>query len=91
MQWTYYKGAGCPRCNHTGFRGRIGIFEFLEVTDTIRELIINGAGTVAVRQKALEEGMETLLASGLSQVKRGVTTVEEVLSVAPLGEMQRSR
>ena len=89
--WTYYKGAGCPRCNHTGFRGRIGIFEFLEVTDAIRELILNGAGTVAVRQKALEEGMETLLASGLSQVKRGVTTVEEVLSVAPLGEMQRSR
>ena len=69
----------------------MGIFEFLEVTDPIREMIMNGAGTVAVRQKAQEEGMESLLASGLGLVKKGLTTVEEVLSVAPLSEMKVSR
>ncbi len=90
-EWIFYKGAGCPKCNHTGFRGRMGIFEFLEVTDPIREMIMNGAGTVAVRQKAKEEGMESLLASGLGLVKKGLTTVEEVLSVAPLSEMKVSR
>jgi type IV pilus assembly protein PilB len=88
-QWTFYKGAGCPKCNRTGFRGRIGIFEFLEVTDDIREMIMNGAGTVAVRQKAMERGMESLLINGLGKVRQGVTTVDEVLSVAPLSEMMQ--
>jgi type IV pilus assembly protein PilB len=85
------KGPAVRAATTPASAGALASLNFWKSPTTIRELIINGAGTVAVRQKALEEGMETLLASGLSQVKRGVTTVEEVLSVAPLGEMQRSR
>ena len=85
--WTYVRGAGCPKCHHTGYLGRTGIFEFLEVNDVLREMIMSGATTVALRQKALELGMESLLASGLGKVKKGLTTVDEVLGVAPLSEM----
>ena len=81
------RGAGCPKCHHTGYLGRTGIFEFLEVNDVLREMIMSGATTVALRQKALELGMESLLASGLGKVKKGLTTVDEVLGVAPLSEM----
>ena len=85
--WTYYKGAGCPKCGHSGYRGRSGIFEFLEVTDAIREMVLNGTGTVELRNKAIELGMETLLVNGIGKVRRGLTTVDEVLGAAPLSEM----
>ena len=84
--WTFVRGQGCNKCNHTGYRGRTGIFEFLEVTDPIREMILDGTGTVALRQKAIEQGMETLLVNGLQKVKRGITTMDEVLGAAPLAE-----
>ena len=84
--WTFVRGRGCNKCNHTGYRGRTGIFEFLEVTDPIREMILDGTGTVALRQKAIEQGMETLLVNGLQKVKKGVTTMDEVLGAAPLAE-----
>ena len=80
-RWTYYRGVGCPKCSRTGYRGRSGIFEFLEVTDPIRELILQSVGGTAFRKRAMELGMDPLVMNGLSKVKAGVTTVAEVMSV----------
>jgi type II secretory ATPase GspE/PulE/Tfp pilus assembly ATPase PilB-like protein len=79
--WTFYHGEGCPKCSKTGFRGRSGIFEYLEVTDTIREMITRNAGAVEFRKKAIGAGMEPMALYGLSKVKAGLTTIEEVMSV----------
>ena len=85
--WTYHRGEGCVKCDRTGYLGRTGIFEFLEVTDPIREMVLNGTGTVALRQKAIELGMEALLVNGMGKVRSGLTTVEEVMGAAPPGEV----
>ena len=74
-----YKGAGCPNCNNTGYRGRIGVFEVMEVSDSIREMILEGASTLELKHQAREEGMITLRESGLIKVRQGITTIEEVL------------
>jgi type IV pilus assembly protein PilB len=79
--WTYYHGEGCPKCSKTGFYGRSGIFEYLEVTDVIREMIIRNAGAVEFRKKVIAAGMEPMALNGLSKVKAGLTTIEEVMSV----------
>ena len=76
---TAYKGVGCDRCNLTGYKGRIGLYEVLEVTEELRELILVGASGLELRRKAIDEGMITLRASGLRKVKEGVTTLEEVV------------
>jgi type IV pilus assembly protein PilB len=72
-------GVGCGKCNGTGYKGRIGLYEVMPVTDTLRELILVGASGLELRRKALEEGMISLRASGVHKIKDGVTTVEEVL------------
>jgi type IV pilus assembly protein PilB len=74
-----FKGKGCGNCNSTGYRGRIGLYEVMEITDELRELILIGASALELRKKALEEGMVSLRGSGLEKLRRGVTTVEEVL------------
>lgn len=74
-----YKGKGCSTCNNTGYKGRIGLYEVLEVTDEIRELILIGASALELRKKAIEDGMITLRGSGLYKIRQGVTTVEEVV------------
>ncbi len=79
--WTYFYGKGCPKCSKTGYRGRSGIFEFLEVTDPIREMILQETGGVVFRNKVIEMGMETLVRSGLGKVKEGATTIEEIMGV----------
>ncbi len=79
--WTYYRGAGCQKCLNTGYRGRTTIFEYLEVTDPIKEMVLTGAGSVELRRKAMELGMAPLAVNGLRKVQSGVTTVEEVMSV----------
>ncbi len=76
---TPMKGAGCERCNNTGYKGRVGLYEVMAVTDELRELILVGASGLELRRKAVDEGMLTLRASGLRKVKEGVTTVEEVV------------
>jgi len=73
------RGAGCDRCNDTGYKGRLGLYEVMEITDEIREMILLGGSTLELRRKAIENGMLTLRASGLRKVADGVTTVEEVL------------
>lgn len=75
----FYYGEGCPQCSNTGYRGRIGLFEMIKVTDSIRELINNRAPTLALKQKALEQGMRSLRDDGLRAIFDGNTTIEEVL------------
>ncbi len=74
-----YHGRGCDVCNNTGYKGRVGLFEVMKVTDDVRELILSGASAVELRRKAIEEGMITLRQSGLQKIKEGVTTIEEVV------------
>ena len=74
-----FKGKGCGYCNGTGYKGRVGLYEVMEITEGIRDLIMVGATAVEIKRKALEEGMLTLRLSGLEKIKNGVTTVEEVL------------
>jgi type IV pilus assembly protein PilB len=73
-----YKGKGCSICNGTGYKGRAGLYEVMEIDDDIRELILIGASAVELKKKAIEKGMITLRRSGLVKVKEGVTTLEEV-------------
>jgi type IV pilus assembly protein PilB len=73
------KGTGCEKCNKTGYKGRVGLYEVMEITDELRELILVGASALEIRRKAIEEGMITLRGSGLRKIKDGVTTIEEVL------------
>jgi len=77
-----YKGKGCDKCGHTGYIGRIGIFELLEVTDNIRDLIMADANAKVIRQRAIDNGMTTMLEDGVRKIMTGVTTVDEVLRVA---------
>ena len=76
---TPVKGTGCDKCNKTGYKGRVGLYEVMEITDELRELILVGASSLELRRKAIEDGMITLRGSGLRKVKQGVTTLEEVL------------
>src|SRR5262247_15453 len=73
-----YKGRGCPNCNNTGYRGRVGLYEVMEISDDIRELILAGASSMELKKKAVDEGMISLRQSGLQKVRDGLTTVEEV-------------
>ena len=73
------KGAGCDRCNGSGYKGRVGLYEVMEITDELRELILVGASALELRRKAIDEGMITLRQSGLRKVMGGMTTVEEVV------------
>lgn len=75
----FYYGEGCPECSHTGYRGRIGLFEMIIVSDAIRELINQRAPTLAIKQKALEQGMRSLRDDGLRAIFDGNSTIEEVL------------
>lgn len=74
-----YRGVGCPTCNHTGYKGRVGLYEVMEITDEIRELILVGASALELRKKAVEDGMMTLRVSGLFKIRQGITTIEEVV------------
>ena len=75
----FYYGAGCTHCNNTGYRGRKGIFEYLSISDPIRDLINQSQATVTLRNKAIELGMRTLRQDGIRNVLDGYTTVEEVV------------
>src|SRR5206468_12016448 len=74
------KGRGCDACNGTGYKGRIALYEVMEVTEAMRELILVGASSQELRRKAIDDGMITLRQSGLRKVRDGVTTPEEVAS-----------
>jgi type IV pilus assembly protein PilB len=73
------RGRGCERCNNTGYKGRVGLFEVLAFTDEIRDMILSGASSIELKRKAIEEGMVSLRMSGLQKIKEGQTTLDEVL------------
>ncbi|HEX8495322.1 MAG TPA: type IV-A pilus assembly ATPase PilB [Pyrinomonadaceae bacterium] len=79
QQMKTYKGKGCQTCNNTGYKGRVGLYEVMEVTDEIRELILIGASALELRKKAIDDGMITLRESGLHKIRNGITTIEEVV------------
>ncbi|HSW39025.1 MAG TPA: type IV-A pilus assembly ATPase PilB [Acidobacteriota bacterium] len=74
-----WKGEGCKICNDTGYKGRIGMYEVMEISENIQELILVGASAQEIRRKAIEEGMLTLRQSGLAKIKAGLTTLDEVI------------
>ena len=74
-----YRGRGCDACNHTGYKGRVGLFEVMEIGDGLRELILRGGNSTQLKQTAIRDGMITLRASGLQKIRDGVTTLEEIL------------
>jgi type IV pilus assembly protein PilB len=74
-----FKGSGCPVCNGTGYKGRVGLYEVMEITDELRELILVGASGLELRRKAVEEGMLTLRQSGLEKIRQGLTSIEEIV------------
>jgi general secretion pathway protein E len=78
---TLYRGKGCPACSETGYRGRSGIYEFLLVSEGIRQLIMKKADSTTIGRKAIEEGMRTLREDGARKVIAGITTLEEVVRV----------
>jgi type IV pilus assembly protein PilB len=77
-QVNVFKGKGCSTCNSTGYKGRAGLYEVMEIDDDIRELILVGASATELKKKAIEHGMITLRRSGLIKAAAGVTTLEEV-------------
>jgi general secretion pathway protein E len=76
-----YTAAGCDLCMDSGYKGRIGIFEYLAISDSIRSLVVKGADSNRIMQRALAEGMRALRRDGIEKVMRGVTTLDEVLRV----------
>jgi len=76
---SFYLGRGCEACNQTGYKGRTGIYEFMILNDAIKELVVDKAPTVVLRQKAQEFGMRTLRDDGLIKVLDGDTTIEEII------------
>jgi len=76
---TFAKGGGCNQCQGTGYRGRIGVYELLTVSDQLREMIVDKATHAAMRKVAVDEGMRTMQFEAFNLVARGITTVEEVI------------
>jgi general secretion pathway protein E len=78
----FFYGVGCENCSYTGYIGRTGIFEILQITDPIRTMIVGGANSSEIRTKAIQEGMVSLLKDGMLKVQVGMTTPAEVLRSA---------
>lgn len=82
---TFYRGRGCERCRQTGYKGRIGVFELMMITDHLRELVLRKAPTHELRQAGLEAGMVTLRQDAMQKILEGTTTMEEALRVVYTG------
>ncbi len=78
---TLYKPKGCPKCNGTGYKGRIGIYEIMPLSEAVEELCIRRATTDEIKQVAISEGMKTLRQDGFEKVKLGITSLEEIMRV----------
>jgi len=80
-EYVCYKGRGCPACNNTGYKGRVGFYQVMPMLEPIRELILNGANTAEIKRESMRLGIKTMRQSGLTKIKEGVTSLEEVLRV----------
>ncbi|HEY0515074.1 MAG TPA: type IV-A pilus assembly ATPase PilB, partial [Thermoanaerobaculia bacterium] len=74
-----FRGRGCDRCSNTGYKGRVGLYEVLEVDDELKEMILSGGSAFELRQKAMQNGMMSLRLSGLQKIRDGMTTIDEVV------------
>lgn len=81
---TFYKPVGCPECNQTGYKGRLAVFEIMAMTPGIAKLTMERADTSLLRKQAIADGMTLLIEDGIRKIKEGVTTIEEVISVATI-------
>lgn len=90
MPKVVYEAKGCDECRHSGYQGRIGIYETLRIDQGLREQVRPGCDMTALRIQAMKDGMQTLRIAGVRKVAAGVTSIEEVLRVAPVSEFQRS-
>jgi type IV pilus assembly protein PilB len=77
--FSVMKGRGCDKCNSTGYKGRVGLVEVMEINDDLREMILSGASAMDIKKKAMETGMISLRRSGLIKIMGGITTIEEVV------------
>ena len=76
---TFYKPVGCETCNKRGYKGRVGLYEVLEMSETLKDMILTGASAIEIREQGQKEGMITLRRSGCRKVLDGVTTIEEII------------
>jgi type IV pilus assembly protein PilB len=74
-----FRGRGCERCSNTGYKGRVALYEVLEIDDEMREMVLSGASAFELRQKAIQNGMITLRGSGLQKIRDGMVSIEEVV------------
>jgi len=79
--YVCYKGKGCAKCNNTGYKGRVGFYQVMPMFEEIRELILNGANTAEIKRESMRLGVKTMRQSGLTKLKEGITSFEEVLRV----------
>ena len=86
-QITFYKAVGCAECLNTGYKGRLAIFELMEISDEIAKLIVQRSDSSVIRQQALKQGLTLLGADGVRMIRAGSTSIEEVLSVAYVEEV----
>jgi type IV pilus assembly protein PilB len=76
-----YKGRGCHTCSNSGYKGRIALYEIMPLRDELKEMVLEGASADELKRTAIRLGMKTLRMSGLSKIKSGMTSVEEVVKV----------
>jgi type IV pilus assembly protein PilB len=79
--YVCYRGTGCPKCNGTGYKGRVGFYQVMPMLEPIRELILNGANTAEIKRESMRLGIKSMRQSGLTKMREGVTSLEEVLRV----------
>ncbi|HEY6866750.1 MAG TPA: type II secretion system protein GspE, partial [Candidatus Eisenbacteria bacterium] len=77
--FPWFEGTGCLDCNNTGYRGRQGVYEVMNITSALRELILDRASATVMKRLAMTEGMRTLRMDGIAKLRRGLTSAEEVL------------
>lgn len=79
--YVCYRGKGCTLCNGSGYKGRVGFYQVMPMLEEIRELILNGANTAEIKRESMRLGVKTMRQSGLTKIKEGITSFEEVLRV----------
>jgi type II secretory ATPase GspE/PulE/Tfp pilus assembly ATPase PilB-like protein len=78
---SFYRGAGCDKCRNTGYRGRLGIHELLEMSEGVKNTILESSDSDSIKKQALKEKMITLRRDGVNKILHGLTTAEEILSI----------
>jgi len=81
-KYTFYRGKGCRYCKDKGYKGRVALFEMMELNETLRGLIMDGANAIELRKCAIKNGMKTLYHDGIMKALKGLTSVEEVMRVS---------